>query len=100
MSSYFQSLKAIWHNGIRWFSLLLIHFYRVIRPLFFFLLNGRLEGGCCRFYPSCSVYAESLFRDGPLLKAFFLAGRRLLRCHPYADGGIDWPPIHPSETRS
>jgi len=43
----------------------------------------------CRFYPSCSAYAEgALVRHGAA-KGTWLATRRLLRCHPFHPGGID-----------
>ena len=46
-------------------------------------------GPACRFYPSCSNYAiEALDRYG-LVKGIYLAIRRLLRCHPWNDGGVD-----------
>ncbi|MGL4369366.1 MAG: membrane protein insertion efficiency factor YidD [Spirochaetota bacterium] len=43
----------------------------------------------CRFYPTCSQYAiEAVRKHGPL-KGSFLAGKRLLRCHPFCEGGYD-----------
>jgi len=43
----------------------------------------------CRFYPSCSAYAlEALQRHGPLAGSW-LALRRVCRCHPFNDGGVD-----------
>jgi putative membrane protein insertion efficiency factor len=47
----------------------------------------------CRFHPSCSVYAMgALAVHGPL-KGFFLAARRVTRCHPFNPGGFD--PVPP-----
>ncbi|MCX8124165.1 MAG: membrane protein insertion efficiency factor YidD [Spirochaetes bacterium] len=60
---------------------LLIKLYRlVISPV---LPNA------CRFYPTCSHYAiEALTRHG-LVKGGFLSIKRILRCHPFCDGGYD-----------
>lgn len=49
-------------------------------------------GPRCRFYPSCSDYAiQSLARFGPL-GGVYLSLRRLIRCHPWNDGGVDEVP--------
>lgn len=63
--------------------LLLIACYRwAISPLL---------GPCCRFSPSCSCYAmESLKKHG-LGKGMCKAAWRVLRCHPFSDGGYDPP---------
>lgn len=43
----------------------------------------------CRFTPTCSQYAvEALRKHGPF-KGFWLALRRLLRCHPWGGHGYD-----------
>ena len=53
----------------------------------------------CRYYPSCSQYAEEAIRAHGPARGIFLAGRRLLRCHPYAAGGPDpVPPCAPSRS--
>jgi len=54
----------------------------------------------CRYYPSCSQYAEEAVRiHGPLVGPW-LALRRLLRCHPWAAGGPDpVPPAHTAAKR-
>lgn len=46
----------------------------------------------CRFYPSCSEYAsEAIVRHG-VVRGGALAARRLARCHPWCDGGVDHVP--------
>jgi uncharacterized protein len=52
-------------------------------------LLAPLVGGHCRFWPSCSVYAEEAVRRHGALRGSWLALRRLLRCQPFARGGID-----------
>ncbi|HTB61368.1 MAG TPA: membrane protein insertion efficiency factor YidD [Polyangia bacterium] len=46
-------------------------------------------GGRCRFEPSCSAYAEEAIRTHGALRGGWLALGRLLRCQPFARGGID-----------
>ena len=47
----------------------------------------------CRFYPSCSNYAaEAVARHGAS-PGSWLALRRLLRCHPWGNGGYDPVPL-------
>jgi len=61
--------------------LLLVEAYRVaLSPLL---------GGHCRFWPSCSAYAEEAIRRHGAIRGTQLAVRRLLRCHPFHAGGID-----------
>lgn len=46
-------------------------------------------GNACRFEPSCSQYAlDALRRHGAAAGGALTAGR-LLRCHPWCDGGLD-----------
>ncbi len=47
----------------------------------------------CRYYPSCSHYAEEAVRIHGPITGPILALRRLLRCHPWAAGGPD--PVPP-----
>ncbi len=50
-------------------------------------------GQHCRFYPSCSNYAIEAIQSHGSIKGSYLAARRLLRCHPRHDGGLD--PVPP-----
>ena len=43
----------------------------------------------CRFYPSCSAYAEGALTQHGAAKGAWLTARRILRCHPFHPGGID-----------
>ena len=46
-------------------------------------------GSACRFEPTCSLYAlDALDRHGATVGSY-LAARRVLRCHPWCDGGLD-----------
>ena len=51
-----------------------------------------LLGQRCRFYPSCSRYAEQAVKTHGFLRGGYLSVRRLLRCHPLHAGGIDEVP--------
>ncbi|MDR9440561.1 MAG: membrane protein insertion efficiency factor YidD [Halomonas sp.] len=56
-----------------------------------------LLGPRCRYWPSCSNYTvEALQVHGPL-RGGILAVRRITRCHPGCEGGIDPVPDGPSE---
>jgi putative membrane protein insertion efficiency factor len=62
-------------------AVLLLRAYRaVVSPLY---------GDVCRFYPSCSSYALQAIQQRGLLVGTALGARRLVRCHPWAAGGID-----------
>lgn len=54
-------------------------------------LSGWL-GGQCRFFPTCSRYAEDAIRSRGALAGSAFAVWRILRCNPFGAGGFDHPP--------
>jgi putative membrane protein insertion efficiency factor len=53
------------------------------------LLISPLYGDVCRYYPSCSAYAVGAVQGYGVAKGGLLAAKRLARCHPWAEGGVD-----------
>ena len=47
---------------------------------------------CCRYYPTCSAYALQAIERFGAVKGVYLAVCRILRCHPWARGGVDEVP--------
>jgi putative membrane protein insertion efficiency factor len=46
-------------------------------------------GNRCRFYPTCSSYALEALQLHGTIKGTYLSLRRILKCHPFHEGGID-----------
>lgn len=60
---------------------LILKAYRtVISPLY---------GDVCRYYPSCSAYALHAIQTHGVCAGSTFAVRRIIRCHPWAAGGVD-----------
>ena len=59
------------------------------------LLLSPMLGQRCRFYPTCSNYAIEALRVHGAARGSWLAARRVCRCHPFNEGGVDLvPPRH------
>jgi|TARA_R110000787_G_scaffold47085_9_gene114032 putative membrane protein insertion efficiency factor len=50
---------------------------------------SRILPPSCRFAPSCSEYAILAIRKYGAIKGSWLAGKRLMRCHPWGGSGYD-----------
>lgn len=61
----------------------LAFYKKIISPL----INRGYSG--CRFYPSCSDYTVQAINKKGAFKGGFLAFKRVLRCNPLSEGGID-----------
>ena len=61
--------------------LTLLHFYK-------WLISPWLPPSC-RYVPTCSEYAAEAVERFGVLRGGYRAARRLLRCHPFAEGGLD-----------
>ena len=66
---------------LAWLVLLPIRAYR--------RLLSPLIAPRCRYYPSCSAYAEQSVRELGAVRGAVLAVWRVLRCNPFSNGGID-----------
>jgi hypothetical protein len=70
-----------WQRGSRAGFRALMRLYRAaLSPLL---------GPACRYEPTCSRYAEQAVDEWGLLRGVGLATWRVLRCHPFARGGLD-----------
>jgi putative membrane protein insertion efficiency factor len=67
---------------------------RVLSPV-----HRALVGPSCRFEPTCSAYAEEALHAHGAWRGSLLAARRLLRCQPFARGGIDPVPAPRASSR-
>lgn len=60
---------------------------RLIKAYQFFI--SPWLGNNCRFYPSCSCYANEALELHGAVRGGWLALKRLSRCHPLRPGGYD-----------
>lgn len=64
---------------IKRFFIALIYFYRSLH----------LFDGYCKYYPSCSLYMVEAIEKRGVIKGMVLGSARIMRCHPFAKGGVD-----------
>lgn len=46
----------------------------------------------CRYYPTCSSYMIQAIQVHGAFKGLLMGTARILRCHPFVRGGIDYVP--------
>ncbi len=64
-----------------WWLLAFVRFYKIFFSPFL--------GGACKFYPSCSNYAQQAIELHGARRGAWLALKRLGRCRPFTKGGFD-----------
>ncbi|WP_151703473.1 membrane protein insertion efficiency factor YidD [Nitrincola alkalilacustris] len=77
---------------MRWIRGLISRFFILLVKFYQYFISPLIPPSC-RFYPSCSSYMiEAIQVHGPF-KGLWLGLRRVSRCHPWSEGGID--PVPP-----
>jgi hypothetical protein len=67
----------------------------VIRKLFVLLISGYKTlispflGNNCRYYPTCSEYTQQAITHYGIIRGLWMGSKRIARCHPWHEGGID-----------
>ena len=79
-------------NRKDWFRVSLIRamyaFYKfVLSPVLH--AGAGMNGGACRFQPTCSEYAVIAVHEHGWLRGSWMALKRFLLCHPGSKGGFD-----------
>ncbi len=64
-------------------AILFIKFYQKFISRYIF------TGRNCRFYPTCSQYSIDAYTKYGFIKGTYLSTKRILRCHPFNEGGYD-----------
>ncbi len=66
-----------------------------MRRLFVLLIKGYsylispFLGNNCRYYPTCSAYTQEAIEVHGVVRGLWLGIKRILRCHPWHEGGVD-----------
>ncbi|HSH57031.1 MAG TPA: membrane protein insertion efficiency factor YidD [Halomonas sp.] len=89
LAGWLTKLVRRLRQATAWLLIGLVRLYQVtLSPLL---------GPRCRYWPSCSHYTVEAIRVHGPFRGGLMAARRIARCHPGCEGGIDPVPGGPSE---
>ena len=65
-----------------------------MKKIFLFLIGiyqwfSKFTPPVCRFYPTCSEYTKQAIIKYGVIKGGLKGLKRILRCHPFNEGGYD-----------
>ena len=64
--------------------------YLLLIPVYFYrYCISPMKPPTCRFTPTCSEYAVIAIKKHGPIKGFWLAVKRIARCHPWGGHGYD-----------
>lgn len=66
-------------------------YQKTLSPDHSFWAKGIFPNGYCPFEPSCSQYMKIALRKHGAIRGTFKGLYRIIRCHPWTDGGRDSP---------
>ena len=75
-------------NAVKRLFLFFIDAYKLLLSPFF--------GQQCRFYPTCSSYTKEAIERYGALHGGWLGVKRIARCNPWCQGGVDEVPLKKS----
>lgn len=76
-------------NILKHLFLFLIRFYQKILSPDHGIFSKFINKKYCRFLPTCSEYAYQAIEKYGAFKGVYLAFKRIIRCHPWSQGGND-----------
>jgi hypothetical protein len=75
-------------GGRGWLSVVMVAFCRALIRVYRAAISPML-GPSCRYLPTCSHYTEEAIGRFGVGRGGLLGLWRILRCHPFAEGGLD-----------
>ena len=78
---------------MKWLVLKIIHLYQKYISLDTGIVFKKLRTTpVCKFHPTCSEYTRQAIVRYGVIRGAVLGCKRIIRCHPWSEGGIDHVP--------